>query len=277
MFVSTGSCNTAPLKVVVSTTNPICSTQNNGSLVCTGQGGTPSYTYSLNGANYQVSNVFAGLGVGTYTVYIKDSVGTVYTTTKVLSPQQSVQNYVVSLNLNENTPQIFGSAKSRTTTWSVSVSPSLPTGATVNMKITFNVNYTANTASATVVPTITNSITANTTPNTVITPLSSTLPTGTSTARPGCTGGFVNTSAQTISYNVQLTNNGVASGTIVQYINTPCVTGGLCALNGFIVDSVSINNISITPSLCTFINKNVTPQKTQINQTGTICPASTSA
>jgi hypothetical protein len=277
MFVSTGSCNTAPLKVVVSTTNPICSTQNNGSLVCTGQGGTPSYTYSLNGVNYQVSNVFAGLGVGTYTVYIKDSVGTVYTTTKVLSPQQSVQNYVVSLNLNEGPQQAYGTATSRTTTWSVSVSPSLPTGATVNMKITFNVNYTANTASATVVPTITNSITANTTPNTVITPLSSTLPTGTSTSRPGCTGGLVTTTAQTISYNVQLTNNGVASGTIVQYVNTPCVSGGLCALNGFIVDSVSINNIAITPSLCTFINKNVTPQKTQINKTGTICPASTSA
>jgi hypothetical protein len=277
MFVSSGSCSSAVLKLKLNGTNPLCSTQSNGSIIVTGSGGVPTYTYSLNGVNYQSSNVFAGLGVGTYTVYIKDSLGTTSSSTISLTPQQNVQNYVVSLNLNENTPQIFGSAKSRTTTWSVSVSPSLPTGATVNMKITFNVNYTANTASATVVPTITNSITANTTPNTVITPLSSTLPTGTSTARPGCTGGFVNTSAQTISYNVQLTNNGVASGTIVQYINTPCVTGGLCALNGFIVDSVSINNIAITPSLCTFINKNVTPQKTQINQTGTICPASTSA
>jgi hypothetical protein len=272
--VSTGSCTTPPLKVVVSSTNPLCSNQNNGSLVCTGQGGTPSYTYSLNGVNYQNSNIFAGLGVGTYTVYIKDSVGTVYSTTKVLTPQQPTQNYIVSLTLNPNTPQIFGSAESKTTNWSISVSPSLPTGTTVSMNVTFNVNYTANTNSSTVVPTITNSITSTTTPNTVITTLNTSTVTGTSTARPNCSGGFVNTSAYSQSYSVQLTNNGVASGTIVQYINTPCVSTG-CALNGFIVDSVSINNISITPSTCTNINKTITPQKTQLNKTGVICPATT--
>jgi len=275
MTVSTGSCTTPPLKVTVATTNPLCASQNNGSLVCTGQGGTPSYTYSLNGVNYQASNVFAGLGVGTYTVYIKDTTGTVYTTTKVLTAQQSVQNYVVSLNLNENTPLIYGSAKSRLTTWSIGVSPSLPTGTTVNMTLTFNVKYTADTNSSTVVPTITNSITATTSPNVTITPLSTSVTTGTSSARPNCVGAFINTSAYSQTYSVQLTNNGVASGTIVQYINTPCVPTG-CALNGFIVDSVSINNISITPNLCTNINKTITPQKTQINQTGTICPATTS-
>jgi len=276
MFVSTGTCGSAPLKVKVNVTNPICASQNNGSLVCTGQGGTPSYTYSLNGVNYQASNVFAGLGVGTYTVYIKDSVGGVSSATEVLSPQQSVQNYVVSLNLNEGIPQTYGTATSRTTTWSIGVSPSLPTGSTVNMTLTFNVNYTANTNSSTVVPTITNSITATTSPNVTITPLSTSVTTGTSTARPNCAGGIVNTSAYSQTYSVQLTNNGVASGTIVQYVNTPCVSTG-CALNGFIVDTVSINNISITPNLCTNINKTITPQKTQINKTGTICPASPSA
>jgi|LakMenEpi03Aug12_release.lakeMendotaPanAssembly.Ray.scaffolds.fasta_scaffold81553_3 hypothetical protein len=274
MFVSSGSCSSALLKLKLSATNPLCSTQSNGSIIVTGSGGVGPYTYSLNGVNYQVSNVFAGLGVGTYTVYIKDSVGTTNSSTQVLTPQQSIQNYVVSLNLNEGMQQTYGTATSRTTTWSISVSPSLPTGSTVNMKVTFNVNYTANTASATIKPTITNSITANTTPNAIVTPLSSTIPTGTSTARPGCVGGLVTTTAQTISYNVQLTNNGVASGTIVQYVNTPCVSGGLCALNGFIVDSVSIQNIGLTPNTCTFINKNVTPQKTQINKTGILCPAS---
>ena len=244
-------------------------------MVLTGSGGVPSYTYSLNGVNYQASNIFSSLGVGTYTVYIKDSVGNVYSTTTTLTPQQSVQNYVVSLNLNEQTPQSYGNATSKTTNWSIGVSPALPTGVTVNMTVTFNINYTASTNTASVVPTITNSITAITSPNTVITPISSSLVTGTSTARPSCSGGFINTSASSQTYTVQLTNNGVASGTIVQYVNTPCVATG-CPLNGFIVDSVSIQNISITPSLCRSINKNITPQKTQLNKTGTICPASPS-
>ena len=89
------------------------------------------------------------------------------------------------------------------------------------MTVTFNINYTASTNTASVVPTITNSITAITSPNTVITPISSSLVTGTSTARPSCSGGFINTSASSQTYTVQLTNNGVASGTIVQYVNTP--------------------------------------------------------
>jgi hypothetical protein len=269
--VFSGNCSSAPLKVKVNSTNPICANQTNGSMILTGSGGIPTYTYSLNGVNYQASNIFSSLGVGTYTVYIKDSVGNVYSTTETLVPQQSVQNYIVSLNLNEQTPQTFGTATSKTTNWSVGVSPQLPSGVTVNMTLTFNVNYTANTNTNAIVPTITNSITATTTPNTVVTPVSSSTVTGSSSARPGCVNGLKNTSAYTVTYSVQLTNNGVASGTIVQYVNTPCVPSG-CALNGFIVDSVSIQNISITPSLCRSINKNVTPQKTQLNKTGNLCP-----
>ena len=276
IVVYTGSCSSALLKVKVNSTNPICANQTNGSIVLTGSGGVPTYTYSLNGVNYQVSNIFSSLGVGTYTVYIKDSIGNVYSTTQTLTPQQSVQNYVVSLNLNEQTPQSFGSATSKTTNWSIGVSPPLPTGVTINMTVTFNINYTASTNTATVAPTITNSITAITSPNTVINLISSGVVTGTSVPRPSCSGAFINTSASSQTYTVQLTNNGVASGTIVQYVNTPCVATG-CALNGFIVDSVSIQNISITPSLCRSVNKNITPQKTQLNKTGTICPASTSA
>ena len=277
VIVNSGSCSSAVLKVKLDSTNPICSSQNNGSIVATGSGGVSPYTYSLDGVNYQPSNIFAGLGVGTYTVYIKDSNNSTNSSTQVLSPQQNVQNYVVSLNLNEGIPQTYGTATSKTTTWSIGVSPTLPSGTSVNMQLTFNVNYTANTATVATAPTITNSITALTTPNTVVTPLTSSLLTGTNNLRPGCTYGWIRTSAQTFTYNVQLTSNGVASGTIVQYINTPCVSGNFCALNGFIVDTVSIQNITITPTLCSNVNKLVTPQKTQLNRTGTICPVTTTS
>lgn len=275
ILVTTGSCTTAGLKITVTTTNPICANQNNGSFVVAGVSGTAPYTYSLDGVNYQSSNIFTNLGVGTYTIYVKDALNAVASTVKTLTGQQPVQNYIVSLNLNENPIQSFGNASSKTTNWTIGVSPSLPTGSTVNMTVTFNVNYTANTATSAITPTITNSITAATTPNAVVTPVSTSLITGTSSARPNCTGGFVRTSAYSQTYTVQLTNNGSAQGTIVQYVNTPCVTAG-CALNGFIIDSVSIQNISITPSLCTNINKTITPQKVQLNKTGAICPSSQS-
>lgn len=274
--VASGNCSTAPLRLTVNATNPICANQNNGSFVLTGVGGTGPYSYSLDGVNYQSSNLFTNLGVGTYTIYVKDSTNAVSSTTTTLSPQQNVQNYVVSLNLNENPISAFGTSSSKTTNWSIGVSPSLPTGSTVSMTVTFNVNYTANTATSAITPTITNSITATTTPNATVTPISSSVITGTSNPRPNCSGGFVRTSAYSQTYTVQLTNNGTAQGTIVQFVNTPCVTTG-CPLNGFIVDSVSIQNISITPSLCTNINKTITPQKVQLNKTGAICPSSPSS
>ncbi len=38
-------------------------------------GGTPGYLYSIDGANYQITNVFTNVPSGTYTVYVKDSNG----------------------------------------------------------------------------------------------------------------------------------------------------------------------------------------------------------
>lgn len=49
-------------------------------VTCTGTGGTPPYTYSLDGITYQTSNVFQNLGSGVYTVYVQDALSCVYST-----------------------------------------------------------------------------------------------------------------------------------------------------------------------------------------------------
>lgn len=48
-------------------------TESDGQITITGASGTLPYEYSLNGTDWQVSNIFTGLAAGEYTVYVKDS------------------------------------------------------------------------------------------------------------------------------------------------------------------------------------------------------------
>jgi hypothetical protein len=58
-----------------------CPTSADGIITITGGGGTGTLQYSLNSGAYQASNVFAGLGVGTYIIGIKDDNGCLLTST----------------------------------------------------------------------------------------------------------------------------------------------------------------------------------------------------
>lgn len=48
---------------------------NDGAATITASGGTPAYTYSLDGTTYQLSNIFTGLDAGVYIGYVKDANG----------------------------------------------------------------------------------------------------------------------------------------------------------------------------------------------------------
>jgi subtilisin-like proprotein convertase family protein len=57
-------------------TDPIrCSGDKNGAINSYVAGGTPPYSYSLNGGAFQSSSQFTGLGSGTYTVTVRDQTG----------------------------------------------------------------------------------------------------------------------------------------------------------------------------------------------------------
>lgn len=49
--------------------------QNNGSMTITGANGTPPYSYTIDGVNYQSSNVFNNLASGNYYATVKDAAG----------------------------------------------------------------------------------------------------------------------------------------------------------------------------------------------------------
>ncbi|MEM4298316.1 MAG: SprB repeat-containing protein, partial [Nitrososphaerota archaeon] len=56
--------------------NPTCAGATNGSITVTPNGGQAPYQYSINnGATWQASNTFTGLGAGTYTITVRDASG----------------------------------------------------------------------------------------------------------------------------------------------------------------------------------------------------------
>jgi hypothetical protein len=60
-------------------TNPACST-GTGSITVTASGGTGALSYSIDGTNFQASNVFNSLASGSYTITVKDANGCTTTT-----------------------------------------------------------------------------------------------------------------------------------------------------------------------------------------------------
>lgn len=79
-FLGGATVNIAPLPVISSAapTAVLCFGGNTGTITVTATSGTPAYTYSNDGgATYQPSNVFTGLGAGSYNMYVQDALGCV--------------------------------------------------------------------------------------------------------------------------------------------------------------------------------------------------------
>jgi gliding motility-associated-like protein len=60
--------------IAISVANETCG-DDNGSINANGSGGVNPYNYSIDGANFQASNIFNNLNSGSYTVYVKDANG----------------------------------------------------------------------------------------------------------------------------------------------------------------------------------------------------------
>ena len=52
--------------------------QNDGAISITATNGTPPYSYTIDGVNYQTGNIFSGLGKGNYSISVKDASGEIY-------------------------------------------------------------------------------------------------------------------------------------------------------------------------------------------------------
>jgi hypothetical protein len=68
-------CAGVTITVTGTTTNPSTPTGTNGTITANASGGTAPYSYSVDGINFQSSNVFNTLAVGSFTVTAKDANG----------------------------------------------------------------------------------------------------------------------------------------------------------------------------------------------------------
>jgi len=73
------------IMVTANTSNVVCYGSNTGSITVNAGGGSGTLAYSINGTNYQSSNVFNNLLAGIYTVYVKDAGGCTGTTSVIIS------------------------------------------------------------------------------------------------------------------------------------------------------------------------------------------------
>jgi hypothetical protein len=70
--VTLGQPVSLPGGSIISQTTVKCYGETTGSVTVLGSGGTPPYTYSINGGSFQISGLFENLGAGTYNVTVRD-------------------------------------------------------------------------------------------------------------------------------------------------------------------------------------------------------------
>src|SRR5882724_3583435 len=130
--VATGGCTkdamidvTQPASAVgssiTSQTNVGCLGGSTGSVTVAGSGGTPSYTYSIDGTNFGVSGTFNNLAAGPYTVTVKDAHGCA--TTQAVTITQTASGVSSSISSQTNVACFGGSTGSVTVAGSGGTGP----------------------------------------------------------------------------------------------------------------------------------------------------------
>ncbi len=112
-----GSFNIPPAAIITATLNQtasiICSGNANAVITASATGGQASYSYSINGTNYQASNTFSNLGAGTYTIYAQDANGCIGSNTLTITQPAAIGINAVPTMISctgLNNGQIFVSA-----------------------------------------------------------------------------------------------------------------------------------------------------------------------
>lgn len=146
---------TQPTQVVITPTAvPVkCFGTATGTINVAGSGGTPTYSYNLNGGAYQSSTVFANQSAGTYLMGVKDANGCTATQTVTITQPTALTISVTTQNANCTASNGFGTASvsGGTGGYTYSWTPTGGAAATSNSVATGNYTVTATDANGCVI------------------------------------------------------------------------------------------------------------------------------
>jgi hypothetical protein len=260
LSMTQGTCpEYIPLISIPTVQNQTCPANNNGSITLRTNYGVPPYEYSIdNGITYQSSNVFQGLGSGTYTVITKDSAtptNSILSNIVTLSSNQSgTINYVIGVELINT---INTSPGTQIATWKVNVTPPLSAGTTISFTLLAAdyKNYFSP-GSGTI-----NGTTVVKKNNSTVSPTSTTPPsTLIEDARAGCSPYVSGITSSSESYNMTIGYGDIISGTSTSIL---VIDNGVVASNGCatkVEQSITLNtfNASISGGVCNRVTNDPT-------------------
>jgi gliding motility-associated-like protein len=196
--VSNAKCNSSvPIAVNIAsptqvslTANPVIAAcgGNNGSISLTGSGGTPGYTYNMNGGAYSATSTYNNLAAGVYTMGVKDSKNCQANITVTIITSSSPTVVATSATACAGSPATITASGANTYSWIPSTGLSSTTGSNVSATPAATSNYT-------VIGSI-GGCTASAVANVLVNPLP--VPTATNTG-PYCDGATVNMSTGAFS------------------------------------------------------------------------------
>jgi len=248
MTVTLGECSIPELLLTYQKSDASCPQVSDGSITLLASGGVTPYYFSKDGGvTYQISNIFNGLGAGTYNMTIKDSMNTIKNVSVVVG-QGSRVNYTPTITLTSS--QV---GNTRTVNWVIGTLNPIPVGTTIsfgvqveNIHRIYEPNPTSNTR------TITNTAEKN-----GVSLSTSSVPVTSSFTRTNCAPNDVNVTAYTRTYNVTMTNGDTISGSSVTNITwtdpvEDFITG--CSSVIEMQTAVGLRSISISGNPCGFVN-----------------------
>lgn len=248
-----GLCTTTPIQVSLRLSNPTCAGSGDGEIIVLTNGGTPTYQYSLDGITYQNSSIFNNLNAGSGTVFVKDSLGTITTTTYTLTNQTTSVTYtnkVVMTGSSYYTPTIYNPNYRQKYEWGFKndTNPSISSPKTMTYDLVLQHEFEKLSSEGTN-PTISTGVTINTVGNVSVTGPTETYTTKT-VFRSGCGGSSFQTSSTLIQrWRVTVTGSGYVSGVVVSDITCPSVSNS-CVLRGYHGFYQYTENYSIANNVC---------------------------
>jgi len=125
-----------PLTMNVTQNQTMCGCD--GGLTISANGGTPPYTYSIDGGmTYKTIPIFSNLCSGSYNVIVTDDSGIITSKTIILNPPSKPTTYSVSLNTTSELVENSNTSIGKKYTTTLNISPSLPD----NVSLTFDINH----------------------------------------------------------------------------------------------------------------------------------------